>query len=147
MSYVGLDDHIEIKPNFETNFTFRYWDGTIVQGTFDNMVDESVYDTQKDVCHGPSWHYSYMCPNVINNNVADGKVLVLGDSYEHVMLPFLALGVSKIDWLVMRDYGGSLREYIDAGDYGTVLMCYAHFMIGAHGDPESANYTMFSLHR
>lgn len=146
VSYVGLDDHTEIKPNFATSFTFKYGDG-MVEGTFDNFVDESVYNSQEDMYHAPSWHYSYICPNVINNNVDYGKVLVLGDSYEYVMLPFLALGVSKIDWLIMRDYGGSLREYIDVGDYDTVLVCYAQFMIGAHDDPQSANYAMFSLNQ
>lgn len=146
VSYVGLDDHTEIKPGFVTNFTFQYNDGP-VRGGFDDFVDESIYEENGDVYHSPSWHYSYACPNVINNNVDYGKVLVLGDSYEHVMLPFLSLGISQLDWLIMRDYGGSLREYIDAGDYDTVLICYAQFMIGAHDDPESANYRMFSLHR
>ena len=90
-------------------------------------------------------HYSYDQPNVINHNVEKGKVLVLGDSYEQVVVPFLALGVSELDALILRNYDGDLKEYIEAGDYDTVLICYAQFMIGAHDDPESVNYKMFTF--
>lgn len=143
-SYVGLDDYTEIKPKFPTDFSFKEG-GALRQGTFDDFVDEDVYNTEADVYQAPSWHYSYLRPNVRNNGVGHGKVLVLGDSFEHVVVPFLSLGVSEVDSLVLRDYAGSLREYIDAGDYDTVLVCYAQFMIGAHDNPQSANYGMFSF--
>ncbi len=143
-SYTGLDDYVEIKPKFNTSFTFKYrkkWKN----GTFDQFIDESAYDTSADIYSTKSWHYSYDQPNVINHNVEKGKVLVLGDSYEQVVVPFLALGVSELDALILRNYDGDLKEYIEAGDYDTVLICYAQFMIGAHDDPESVNYKMFTF--
>lgn len=143
-SYTGLDDYVEIKPKFKTSFTFKYSEAW-KNGTFDQFIDESVYDTSADIYSIKSWHYSYDQPDVINNNVEKGKVLVLGDSYEQVVVPFLALGVSELDALILRNYDGDLKTYIEAGDYDTVLICYAQFMIGAHDDPESANYKMFTF--
>lgn len=143
-SYTGLDDYVEIKPKFKTSFTFKYseeWK----DGPFDQFINESVYDTGADIYNTMSWHYSYDQPSVINHNVKKGKTLVLGDSYEQVVVPFLALGVSELDALILRNYEGSLIEYIEAGDYDTVLICYAQFMIGAHDDPQSANYKMFTF--
>lgn len=143
-SYVGLDDYTEIKPKFETSMAFKTGAG-LVEGNFDGFVDEDIYNTDVDVYDALSWHYSYSMRNVINNNVSYGKILVLGDSYDHVMVPFLSLGVSEIDILSLRHFEGSLKEYIAEGEYDTVLICYAQFMIGAHDDPQSANYKMFAF--
>ena len=81
-----------------------------------------------------------------NNNVNNGNVLVLGDSYEQVMSPFLSLGVNEVRTLVLRSYEGSLQDYIKQNDIDTVVVAYASFMIGAHDDPNSANYAMFDFH-
>ena len=71
----------------------------------------------------------------------------MGDSYAMVTEPFLSLGVNQIDFLILRntDDDFSLREYILENQYDTVLICYAQFMIGAHDNPQSANYKMFSF--
>lgn len=146
-TYVGLDDYTEVKPNFETSFTFMNEDGTTCKGTFDNFVDESVYNLETDVYENGSWHYSYLIKNSFNNNVSDGKVLLIGDSYEHVVFPFLALGVHEIDFLVLRscDESFNLRNYILENGYDTVVVAYAQFMIGAHDSESSANYRMFTF--
>lgn len=144
-TYVGLDDYTEIKPDFPTNYTFKTTEEG-EDGTFDDFVDEAVYDSEKDL-YGDSWHYSYKQKNCINNNVEYGKVLVLGDSYEQVTQPFLSLGVHEVDSLILRNYDDSfdLRNYIVENGYDTVIVCYAQFMIGAHDNPNSANYRMFSF--
>lgn len=143
-SYVGLDDYTEIKPGFETHLSFKRPEG-LQPGCFDDYIDESIYNTELDVYEAFSWHYSYWMEDVVNDDVPYGKMLILGDSYDHVMIPFLSLGVSEVDVLVMRYYWDSVRGYIDAGGYDTVLICYAGFMIGAHDDPQSANYRMFDF--
>ena len=74
-----------------------------------------------------------------------GKVLFLGDSNSQVLIPFLALGVSELDSVVLRGYKGSIRDLIDSEDYDTVIVGYVQFMIGAHDKPTSANYPMFDL--
>lgn len=83
----------------------------------------------------------------MNNNVQYGKVLLLGDSYEQVVEPFLALGVKELDYLILRGTSSdfSLRQYILENHYDTVLVCYAQFMVGAHDNPKSANYKMFTF--
>lgn len=146
-SYVGLDNYTEIKPNFGTNYTFKNVDGTTWDGTFENFINEGVYNTENDVYENESWHYSYSNINCINNNVDNGMILIIGDSYNLVIQPFLSLGVHEVDSLILRDYNDtfSLRNYILANDYDTVIVAYAQFMVGAHDDETSANYRMFSF--
>ena len=48
--------------------------------------------------------------------------------------------------LVLREYDGSLREYIDSHDIDAVIVAYASFMIGAHDYESSANYAMFDFY-
>lgn len=63
------------------------------------------------------------------------------------MLPFLTLGIQDVTFYVLRDLpdGGSVRKIVEQGDYDTVIMAYAQFMIGAHDNPTNANYKMFTL--
>ena len=146
-SYVGLDGYTELKPKFKTSFTFKNRDGATWEGTFDDFINESVYNTENDVYENESWHYSYARIDCINNNISEGKILLLGDSFDHVTQPFLALGVHEIHSLVLRDYDDSfsLRDYILENGYDTVIVAYAQFMLGAHDNSESANYRMFTF--
>lgn len=145
-SYVGLDDYTKVEPDFETSFSFKTQEG-LIDGTFDNFINESVYDLDQDIYKANSWHYSYMQRNVINNDVDYGKLLIVGDSYEQVTEPFIALSVSEVDSLILRNYDDSfsLRNYILENGYDTVIICYAQFMIGAHDNTSSANYRMFTF--
>lgn len=145
-TYVGLDNYTEIVPNFLTNYTFKI-DGEFVNGTFEDFIDEGRYNTDINVYETGSWHYSYSQIDCINNNVDYGKVLLLGDSYAQVTEPFISLGVSEIDYLILRyeDSDSSLRQYIERNDYDTVIICYSQSMIGAHDDITSANYRMFAF--
>lgn len=146
VTYVGLDDYTEIKPDFPTHYTFKASDED-TEGTFDDFIDESLYNTENDIYENKSWHYSYSQKNCINNDVEFGKVLILGDSYDQVTQPFLSLGVHEVDSLILRQYDDSfdLRNYIIENGYDTVLICYAQFMVGAHDNSGSANYRMFDF--
>ena len=146
-SFIGLDDYSEIKPAYLTSFTFKQKDGTTYAGSFDEFINEWVYNLDNDVYENRSWHYSYSQLNCINQNVDYGKVLLIGDSYAQVTEPFLALGVHEIDSLILRSCEESfnLRDYIINNGYDTVLICYAQFMLGAHDNPNSANYRMFTF--
>lgn len=152
-SYVGLDDFTLIEPKYDTNFIV-YINGGCVQGSFaDTMINKSAYsdENNEDVYKAGSWHYSYlpgMNGSMIGNwNVGTGKILLLSDSYAQVMAPFLALGVNEVDTLVLRDWGEEfdLGEYLSAGNYDTVIVSYAEFMVGAHDYPGTANYSMFDF--
>ncbi len=146
-SYVGLDDYVGLTPKYPTDYSFKNGDGTTYDGTFSNFISEYVYDTEADVHKCSSWHFSYNRLNCINNNIKDGKVLIVGDSYDFVTQPFLSLQVHEVDSIILRDYDDSfsLRDYIKANDYDTVIVAYAQFMIGAHDDRSSDNYRMFSF--
>lgn len=145
-AYVGLDDYTEIKPAFSTDYLFRF-QGETYDGDFGVFIDEAVYDTSRDVYDSPSWHYSYNRTDCVNRDVAEGKVLLLGDSYDFVTVPFLSLGVHALDSLILRYYGDDfdLRQHILDEGYDTVIVCYAPLMIGAHDDPASFNYRMFTF--
>lgn len=148
-AYVGLDDYTCIEPKFNTDYTIN----GVLNGTFsETMIDKDNYLTGdlETIYACPSWHYSYMRSgintSVIKNNlVEEGKILVLGDSYEQVTSPFLSLAVNEVQTLVLRDYYGSLQEYIKQNDIDTVIVAYASFMIGAHDTPGNANYDMFNF--
>ena len=154
-SFVGLDDFVSILPNYDTSF--RVSNGEkVLKGSFsDILVNEKRYlpENNEDIYDASSWHYSYMERTGINGtkienhlNTDGKKVLVLGDSYEQITIPFLALGVSEVQCLVLRGYEGSLREYIDSHEIDTIVIAYASFMIGAHDNETSANYAMFDFY-
>lgn len=146
-TYVGLDNYTELNPAFETDYTFKNDDGTTYEGTFDDFINEAVYNTENDVYENKSWHYSYDRIDCINNNIENGKILIMGDSYAHVTHPFLSLQVHEVDSLILRNYGDNfdIRNYILSNGYDTVIIAYAQFMVGAHDDPSSSNYHMFSF--
>ncbi|MCQ2519790.1 MAG: hypothetical protein MJ107_04565 [Lachnospiraceae bacterium] len=148
-TYVGLDDYTTVEPTFDTSFSVYSEDGVpVADGSFDIFIDKSVYYSDLDYYDCPSWHYSYDAYNghTVHNNYADyGNVLILGDSYETPMAPFLALGIQDMKLIVMRNFWRSVREEVELGNYDTVIMAYAQFMIGAHDDESNAHYNMFNL--
>lgn len=148
-SYIGLDDYVMMEPLYETSFSIIADDGEIEnEGDFNIFINKSVYDNQSDYYKALPWHYSYSSYNyytIRNNNVNYGSVLILGDSYESSMAPFLALGISNMKVIVLRDMDGSVRDIIENGNYDTVIIAYVQFMIGAHDNESNANYRMFTL--
>lgn len=150
-AYVGKDDFVEIKPNYETEFTYVRTDQNIVEGDFGIFIDEELYDKEMGDDYYPSWHYSYMTGGleqaaVINQKaVSNKKMLLLCDSYSYVLTPFLALGISEIDTLILREKDVDLQSYIENGEYDIVVVAYAEFMIGAHDNAQSDNYKMFEF--
>lgn len=146
-TYVGLDDFTKIVPKFSTDLTFSPIDGPEFDGTFDDFIDESAFQFVPGSYQTRSLHYSYNLIDCVNNNVDYGKVLILGDSYEHVMQPFLSLGVHEVDCVALRglDDSFSLKDYILENDYDTVLVCYAQFLLGESDDPTSVNSHMYDF--
>lgn len=141
-SYIGRDNYTLIRPNFETSYTMTI-DGEITETDFNSFINDYTFsDTNVDEM---SWHYAYKQYNNINHNVDYGKVLMLTDSYDAVTVPFVSLGVHEVNSILRRELPDDfdLKKYILDGDYDTVIISYAEFMIGAHDNPDSANYRMF----
>lgn len=147
--YSGSDDYILIEPKFNSSFLMTRWGENLKEGDFDIMLDKSRLPSDVKSYTNRGLHYTYSCLanglTVHNNDVNEGKVLLLADSYAAVVVPFLSLGVSDVTTIIRRSYGGSLRELIDKNDFDTVVIMYAQFMIGAHDNPESSNYNMFKF--
>lgn len=152
-TYVGLDDFTLITPAYDTSFSRIIDDKAAEEGDFNLFIGYSMYEDSYDaegnltLSRDKSWHYSYNDNGYIQNNNGDyGNVLILGDSYERTLIPFLALGIRNIYKVEPRYMdSGELLDVIDSGNYDTVILTYAQFMIGAHDKPESANYRMFSF--
>ena len=143
--YVGLDDFTLIRPDFPTDYTFKLSAGN-TDGTFDEFISKKIFDIPKED-RITNWHYLYRKISCINNNVKEGKILLIGDSYANVTEPFISLGVHEIDILDPRELTDefSLRDHILQNEYDTVIIAYAQFMLGAHDDLTSANYRMFTF--
>lgn len=133
-SGIKKDDYTLVTPDFETDYT-----------SGDTRTDfTKLFINDPNECR----HYNYMAKSCVNNKVAEGNILMLGDSYDMVTEPFLSLGVHRIDFLIMRDQSDDFNLYNDVirnGGYDTVIVCYAPFMIGAHSDAFNANQNMFSF--
>ena len=150
LSYVGLDDFIEVYPNYPTRFSLINGQKKEIGSFEDVLINKTVYlpENNKNPYDAKSWHYSYRgnSGKIINeDDKSQKKILVLGDSYDVVTNCFLALGVSEVQGVVMRSYKGSIRDYIKENEYDTVVIAYASFMIGAHDNTNSANYKMFDF--
>lgn len=129
---IKKDDYTIITPKFDTSYNMGESTYTFNEAFINNLNGVG--------------HYNYMSRGCTNNNVKEGSVLIIGDSYDVVTEPFLSLAVHMTDRAVLRE--GSINKVladIDEGKYDTVIVCYAPFMIGAHDDETSANYAMFSL--
>ena len=146
MSYTGLDDFTEITPKFPTHYTFKSEDGDF-DGDFMGFINQDRFDTKMDIYENTSWHYGYKLMDCINHDAKQGKVLLLGDSFEQTLDSFISLGVHELDVMMRRDHGRKydLRGYILKHGYDTVIISYAQLMIGAHDDPKSTNGKMFIL--
>lgn len=144
-----LDDYTLLLPNYPTSYSFPM-NGVTENGTFENFIDRSYLTSCGNVYKDRSWHYAYMLRNCINNQVAEGNVLLLCDSFSQNYEPFLSLGVHSIDWVILRDAlntpGFSLQNLIKTKRYDTVIICYSEAIIGASDDPaQAANATMFQF--
>ena len=85
----------------------------------------------------------------MNNRVDYGKVLLISDSFQFSVYPFLSLGINHMDSLILRGQKDNydLHEYILKNEYDTVIVAYAEFMIGAHDDVNNSNYKMFTFNK
>lgn len=60
-----------------------------------------------------------------NHALSDGKrVLVLGQSYDNSVVPFLALGVQYVDVIDLREFTGDLEAYLLENPYDAVVELY-----------------------
>ena len=97
-------------------------------GSYNAMIDYESIDSKdlygKDPYHG----YGYGSSNNFVENLSvdnDYKILLIGDSFTNVIIPFLALKTKKIDRLDLRIFNGSLENFIKANEpYDMCIVLY-----------------------
>lgn len=149
-TYIGYDDYTLVEPVGPVKLTLLRNGEIAAQGGFDILLDKSRLDVEADPYAVPSWHYTYLPEGIsgsyiINNDIETGRILFLGDSYDQVVVPFLALCVHEVDAYVLRNTDASVRDIVESGDYDAVVMAYAQLNIGAHDNPDNANFRMYDL--
>ena len=126
------DDFTLIIPKKEYQIHFEVYDKhdklADNYGSFEAMLDyESIESDDlygKDPFHGYGYGSSN---NFVENLAADNeyKILLIGDSFTNVIIPFLALETKHIDRLDLRCFNGSLESFIKAnGPYDICLVLY-----------------------
>ena len=148
--YIGRDDFTCIEPKAEQHYSVTdLVANTTKEGGFELLLDKSVFDGSDP---SASWHYSYMpgsldFSKVVNHDVDKLKILYLCDSYSYVVVPFLCQGIREVTTIIPRSYSGDILNLIESIDYDAVVILYSQVMIGAHNDPNSSNYHMFTFDR
>lgn len=135
------DDFALLYPRFDTDLRFQIPEIDLDdRGPFEIFFDRTPLDgsdpylreTYGIYLHSVGRQHSFVR---ITNNLAreDGKkVLVLGDSFCSVLVPYLALGFSHLDLVDLRQYAGSLKDLISAEHYDMVILPYASLYEAEH---------------
>ena len=61
---------------------------------------------------------------VTTNCDSEKRLLVVKDSYAHCFIPFTLHNFSRVDFVDLRYYNESLKEYMEKGDYTDILFLY-----------------------
>lgn len=67
-------------------------------------------------------NHSYV--RIANNDVKDGRLLIIKDSYAHSLAPFLAIHNNVVDMVDLRYYLSSVSELVEAEKYDRILIVY-----------------------
>lgn len=128
------DDFTLIYPKFDVNLSLRIPSlGLDATGGFDVIFDhsqleiENLYESNP---YGMYLHSAFIDHDLIQleNNLPKGdtsKVLILGDSFGDVLVPFMGLQLGHIDFVDLRNFEGSLRDMIAAEGYDMVIIIYS----------------------
>ena len=75
--------------------------------------------------YGAYLYGDHALSRLTNHALTDGKrVLVLGQSYDNSVVPFLSLGVQYVDVIDLREFTGDLETYLLKNHYDVVIELY-----------------------
>ncbi|MDR1399537.1 MAG: hypothetical protein LBJ41_06430 [Treponema sp.] len=123
------EDCTFIYPKEETDLSFQILSRNIdTRGAFDVIYDYRQVEMKDYYTHVPYSAYTYADNALItmqNHKRFDGKrVLFIKDSFVNVVAPFFALGVEYVDVLDLRQFNGSVKNYIEQTKPDTVIVMY-----------------------
>lgn len=79
-------------------------------------------DYYVDNAYGAYLYGDQALVRITNENNAGGKdILILGDSYDNCLVPFLSTAAHRIDTLDLRFFDGSLEAFLEENEYDVVL--------------------------
>ena len=123
--YAGVDDFTLILPKYNTNMVYSYhdmYDGdlsgkkTVRKGTFENSCVDRSFLFDDLMVSGTYSTYSignYPETITINKEIANGKILLIRDSFSGTAAPFLSLAACReLYTLDLRYYDGSVAAYV-----------------------------------
>ena len=128
--YSGMDDITVLTPRFETLLRFTVpSEGIDRTGSFAETVlfpeELEPEDPMESACYDVYCGGQYAEMRIENLSGGNGKrLLVLQDSFDLVVLPYLALGYESVDALDLRLWSGDLLAYIRETKPDMVLILY-----------------------
>ena len=121
------DDLVLLTPDFPVHLTMSdYESGRRISGGFDILTDPEKLRNVNNSDHSP--YYYYLGGNSMveleNDDISDGSLLVIKDSFSNAMLPFLSLAAGHItSWDMRSDKG--VYSYLDRHpEIKTVVIAY-----------------------
>lgn len=132
--YAGIDDFTYIYPNFDTSFSWtKYYKmgtkGPTRVGSFEETIlfKERVQDLGVPVAYRDNCYFNGnpAIAKITNDNVEDGRVLVVQDSFGKPVSAFLSLNFHQVDVMDLRDYKEmNLIDYLKENEYDYVIVLY-----------------------
>lgn len=135
LSYVDPEDISIIYPKGKTNMTVQYNEGEENTGSFEDVIFNREYLNNTDF-YNYSAYSAYLNGNkaltkITNNDCKNGKkILIIGDSYNKCVAPYLAETFEQTVLLDRRYFGGSILNYIDKMQPDVVVIAYTPTIIG-----------------
>ncbi len=114
-----LEDISIITPKYKTNFNVNIPDKKFSKT---GLFEDTLLNKEKMKFINPynSIHYAiYLHENrplveIHNENNKDGKkILFINDSFAHVVIPYISLGVEYVSKIDLRVFDGSIKAYIE----------------------------------
>ena len=135
LSYVEPDDFEIIEPYYDTNFQRFCPEWGNASGSFKNIMFDKHhikiddYYSSNPYCFYLNKDMAYL--RIINNckYPYNKKVLLIKDSFNLVVAPFLALGIKDLTLIDIRHFNGSIRTLIEKEKFDLVLIAYNTSMI------------------
>ena len=139
LGYANPEDFTLITPK-----ELQDWHVNIPQvgieqsGDFGLIIDEKALENKDFYKANPYAAYTYGDQPYIsiknNKEGLKGKVLIIGDSFSEVVVPFLAMGCEQVDRIDLRYFNGSLRKFLENNHYDIVIL-----LQGAAGEDYNEN--------
>ncbi len=114
-------DSIQIAVSDEDVTVTNYFDGTPTPGQLYNYEKLEQKDKYTFFLGGNQ----PLCVMNSEKEGADGKLLVIRDSFSDALAPFLTQNFSEIHYMDLRYYKGSVAQYVEQNRIDQVLVLYS----------------------